>query len=338
MLINRFLIVGLGSAGSRHLQYVRMFLPQADIRVLRHKRSEQGCADSDGLFFRPDEALAFKPQAAIVANPAPMHIKISLLLAEAGCHLLVEKPLADQLKGVRSLIRKAAQNKCVLQVGYNLRFLPSLEKFKFLIQSGTIGRVLCIHAEVGQYLPLWRPKSDYRTGVSARKKLGGGVLLELSHEIDYLRWIFGEIVWVSAWAGKIGDFKLDVEDSAKIQLGFSEVHGQPGPVASLNMDFVRQDSVRFCEATGTDGTLRWDGIRGEIAHFSFGSGWRKLHKRRESRDQSYANQLKSFLHSVRDRRSPKVTGKDGLLVLKVIKAAKQSNARMGKRIPLTSLK
>ena len=166
--------------------------------------------------------------------------------------------------------------------------------------------------------------------------MGGGVLLELSHEIDYLRWIFGEVAWVSAWAGQTGVLDLDVEDSAKLQLGFLGKRGKVGPVASLNMDFVRQDPVRFCEVIGTKGTLRWNGNGGAIAHFSPGGGWRQIHGQRENCGQSYVLQLKSFLKSARNGLRPRVSGKDGLMVLKVVEAAKRSNAKKGLRIALTS--
>ena len=79
---------------------------------------------------------------------------------------------------------------------YNLRFLPSLQAYRERIQFGVIGKVLSVRCEIGQYLPSWRPGSDYRQAVSASRALGGGALLELSHEIDYLRWIFGEVAWV----------------------------------------------------------------------------------------------------------------------------------------------
>jgi predicted dehydrogenase len=75
-------------------------------------------------------------------------------------------------------------------------FLPSLIEFKRQIFSEKLGKIYSIRAEIGQYLPGWRPESDYRICVSVQQKLGGGVLLELSHEIDYLSWIFGRVDWV----------------------------------------------------------------------------------------------------------------------------------------------
>ena len=83
-----------------------------------------------------------------------------------------------------------------------LRFLETLQCFRAEMAAGRIGAVHAVRCEIGQYLPAWRPDADYRTTVSAQKALGGGVLLELSHELDLLRWVFGEVDWLSAWIGR----------------------------------------------------------------------------------------------------------------------------------------
>ena len=94
------------------------------------------------------------------------------------------------------------------QVGYNLRCFPSLSRFRDLIHEDLFGKPLSVRCEIGQYLPDWRPTSDYRAGVSARSDLGGGALMELSHEIDYLSWIFGDVEWVSSWVGNVSNWRL----------------------------------------------------------------------------------------------------------------------------------
>jgi len=336
-LIRRLLIVGSGSAGQRHLRIARRFLPKAQIRVLKYSKQSKSLSLATGYYFHPDEAAHFDPQAAIVANPAPFHLETSIKLASHGCHLLLEKPIAERSKGVEHLLRMVKKQKVILQVGYNLRFSHSLRSYRKLIKKGAIGRILSIHAEVGQFLPSWRPKINYQHTVSAKAKLGGGVLLELSHEIDYLRWIFGEVAWVSAWKGKVGDLNLDVEDSAKLQMGFASKSRYSGVIASLNMDFVRQDPVRFCEATGTRGTLRWDGIRKKIERYIPKSRkWIKIPIRKERREESYAEQFKNFLQCARKNHKPNVSGTDGLAVLKIVDAAKRSHEKKGLRIPVMS--
>ena len=110
--------------------------------------------------------------------------------------------------------------KSTLMVGYNLRYMKSLIKFREILSKKKIGKILSVRSEVGSYLPSWRKDTDYKKSVSAKKKLGGGVLLELSHDIDYLFWLFGKVEWVSATIYKQSNLKIDTEDTAIITLGF----------------------------------------------------------------------------------------------------------------------
>ena len=188
MEIKTVLIVGLGSIGQRHVKVIHFLFPNIKIIILRHKSCKD---DTKHLGFYKcvtsfNDAVKLNPQAAIISNPASMHIDIAKKLASTGISLLIEKPISDSIEGVKELIDICYQNNVILMTGYNLRFLPSLVEFRKQIHSRKIGKIYSIRSEVGQYLPSWRPEIDYRASVSAQKSLGGGALLELSHEIDYL--------------------------------------------------------------------------------------------------------------------------------------------------------
>ena len=107
---------------------------------------------------------------------------------------------------------------------YNLRYNRSLNFFKNSFQTGILGDLHSVRCEVGHYLPYWRTNTDYRKSVSAQKILGGGVLLELSHEIDYLIWIFGSISKVNAFLTRHSSLEIDVEDTAYLRLELSNTH------------------------------------------------------------------------------------------------------------------
>lgn len=336
-MIDRVLIVGYGSIGQRHLRLVRDALPQADIRILRHRPCDAIPDLANGCYDSLDAACAFAPQAAVIASPAPFHVASARALAAVGCHLLVEKPLAATEDGVPALLRLVRERHLTLQVGYNLRFLPSLIEFRTRIQAGAIGRVLSIRCEIGQSLPTWRPGADYRQGVSARRGLGGGVLLELSHELDYLRWIFGEVVWVTAWLGRQSDMEIDVEDTAHLTLGFAPAASGPSPVAALSLDCIRHDTARQCTAIGEQGSLRWNGLTGEISLYpAGGTAWQSVYRHTHQRDDSYRVQWQHFQSYVQSGCTPLVTGEDGLAVLRIVAAARQSAAAQGARVRVDS--
>ncbi|MBE3139991.1 MAG: Gfo/Idh/MocA family oxidoreductase, partial [Thermoplasmata archaeon] len=193
----RILIYGLGSIGRRHLANLRLIEPNAHITVWDQESRLPDCREylspEDRFVSRLEDALAAQPEVALISSPSPLHVEAALELAKQGAHLFIEKPLSNNLDGVDELIDRCRKRLLVLLVGYNFRFYQPLQVVHQALQDGQIGRVLSTRAEVGQYLPDWRPAIDYSQSVSAKSELGGGALLELSHELDYVRWLVGEI-------------------------------------------------------------------------------------------------------------------------------------------------
>jgi len=326
--IKKVLVVGLGSIGKRHIRIIQKQHPSVEIMVMRHRRCDDLDAEVLGIHrcvTTIDEALDFKPDAAIIANPATKHLEIAKLLASANIHLLIEKPIAESSTGVQSLIDICHDKKNILMTAYNLRFLPSLLEFREQLKLEKIGKILSVRAEVGQYLPDWRSGDDYRKTVSAQKNLGGGVLLELSHEIDYLTWIFGSIKWVKSHVSKQSDLDINVEDTANIIIGFEQLSNHQ-LTATLNMDFVRHDTTRQCLAIGEKGTLRWDGIVGDVQFYSKDKKeWEVLFSSSPSRNYTYTEEIKHFFSSIELKTSPMISGENGMETILGIEAINKSH-------------
>ena len=337
-MIKHILIVGTGSIGRRHLRIAREQFPNAEVKVLGHRAAREVHEFSNGYLTTIEEAIQFDPQIAIIANPSTFHIPVAKELAKSGTHLLIEKPISSTTDGVFELIETCKENNCALQVGYNLRFSPSLQNFRELLHEGVIGNFLSVRCEVGQYLPTWRPEYDYRQGVSANKNLGGGVLLELSHELDYLQWIFGDIDWVRATVMQQSSLEIDVEDSAHLTLGFISKTSERQLIGTLNMDFIRHDQTRICTAIGSKGSLMWDGIAGEVSVFEGGaSSWKQLFTHTPLRDETYLAEWQEFINCVDSGRAPSVTGQDGLRVLEVVESAR-SSASTGAQVSVSKIR
>jgi len=328
MDIKKILIVGLGSIGKRHLKVVRSNFPEISIVALRRNHSDTEEINALGLhdsFTSMDEVLTSKPQVAIITNPSTKHLAVAKILANAGIHLLIEKPISNSTYGVEQLIDICMKKKVVLLTGYNLRYLPSLINFREQIIQNKIGKIFLVQSEVGQYLPSWRPGSDYRKTVSAQKSLGGGVLTELSHEIDYMHWIFGPVKWVKSHVSKQSNLEIDVEDTASLVFGFDKA-ADSGLIATINMNFIQHDNTRKCKAIGESGTLIWDGISGEVKYFSkevkdceiiFSSKPNQLF--------TYSEQIKYFFSLVAKNGSSFRSQNDGLSSVIIIDAIHKSN-------------
>ncbi len=331
MSVSRVLVVGLGSIGKLHLRLARELLPHADIRVLRRGEGELLLEHANGVFSIMDQAIAFRPQIAVIANPAPFHLSVAQSLADAGVHLMVEKPLSIAAEGVQRLIESCRSRGLVLLTGYNLRFLPSLQHFRDLLEQNVIGKVLSVRCEIGQYLPSWRQDVDYRQGVSARHDLGGGALLELSHELDYLRWIFGEVDWVGACLTRQSRLEIDVEDSVHLMLGFAPEADSHRLIGTLSMDLVRHDTTRLCTSIGELGSLRWNGLTGTVELFEAGAkNWRELFRYQHQREDSYFAEWRNFLACIEEKSQPLVSGEDGLKVMQIIDAVRQASETGGR--------
>jgi predicted dehydrogenase len=333
-MIERILIVGFGSIGKRHLKIAKEMFAHADIRVLRSSSSKTvEHASSDIFFFSIEEALLFKPQISVIANPSPFHLDISIKLANIGSHLLIEKPMAECSDRVFELIEVVSKKNLVVLVGYNLRYFSSLQRFKSLIHEGILGAVFSIHSEVGQYLPAWRKDVDYRGTVSAQSTLGGGVLLELSHEMDYLVWVFGKIKWLSATNRRQSNLEIDVDDTSHLLIEFMEVSGKDSVLCSLSMDFLRHDKTRSCTVIGEKATLRWNGILGLVEIYYPDSGsWKELILDKSEIEDSYIREWKYFLNCITNNTHSINSILESQYVLNIIEAAKLSNESNGKRV------
>jgi len=330
----KILIAGLGSIGRRHFRNL-IGLGEKELFLLR---SHHATLPADELAGYPvetnvEEALEkHKPNAVIVANPTALHLDVAIPAAQAGCHILLEKPIANSLERVNELREAAQKSGSRILVGFQFRHHPTLLKSRELIQQGALGKVLTVHAHWGEYLPQWHPWEDYRQSYAARADLGGGVIVTLTHPIDYLRFILGEVDSLWSFNGHLSPLELDVEDIAEIGLAFAS-----GAVGGVHLNYVQRPPVHRMEIVGTRGTFRWDNADG-ILHFHkmpapFGSysdnppapviesfsppeGF--------DRNQLFVAQTRHFLETVRGESEPVCTLEDGIQALRLALAARES--------------
>jgi predicted dehydrogenase len=341
----KFLIAGLGSIGRRHLRNL-LALGESDIILYRSGKStlpDEELADFP-VETSLEAALAQRPDAAIIANPTSLHLQVAIPAAEAGCHLLLEKPIAGSLEGVEALEHAVRQAGVHVLVGFQFRYHPGLETTAEFLRRGAIGRVLSARAHWGEYLPSWHPWEDYRQGYAARAELGGGVILTLCHPLDYLRWLCGEVEAVWAFAGELSDLQIDVEDTAEIGLRF-----QNGTLGSLHLDYNQRPSAHYLEIIGTHGTLRWNIEQGALEVYRCEAGDTGVSRAEEQgwkvipvasdfeRNHLFLAEMKNFLDVLRGVDQPRCSLEDGIQALKLALAARRS-AQTGQLIRLDTLR
>ncbi|MEA3439213.1 MAG: Gfo/Idh/MocA family oxidoreductase [Chloroflexota bacterium] len=328
----KFLIAGLGSIGRRHLRNL-ITLGENDIILYRTHLST---LDDEELAEFPVEtdlktALAHRPDAVIISNPTSLHLDVAIPAAAAGCHILLEKPISHNLDRVDEFREAVHQGGGQVLVGYQFRFHPGLQKVDTLLSQSAIGRPLSVRAHWGEHLPGWHPWEDYRQGYSARSDLGGGVALTLSHPLDYLHWLLGDVASIWALANHISDLELDVEDTFEIGLTFGNK-----TIGSVHLDYNQQPSSHWLEIIGSEGTIRWDCTDGAVSIFrsSTNQGWETFHTPDGfERNDMFQAEMRHFLDVVYHEAQPICTLEDGYQAMILALAAQQS-AKMGKLITL----
>ena len=244
--MSRVLIAGLGSIGRRHLANLQTLGVQD---IVLYRTTDTPLAEAPLLPVMTDlgKALATHPDVVLVSNPTACHLPTVKAAVQAGCHVFIEKPLSHTWEGVEELENLIQAKKPLVIMGFDLRFDPGLRKVKQVLDEGLIGRVLSVQAQVGQYLPDWHPKEDYRMGVSARRETGGGVILDLIHELDYVTWLLGPVSQVGCFADQISSLEIETEDVAAMILKFKE-----GMIGTIHLDYLQDRKSTRLNSSHTD--------------------------------------------------------------------------------------
>lgn len=255
------LVVGGGSAGQRHIKI--LFQLGAEVSVvepdLRRWGAVQNLDVDIDIYGCLTDALA-RPtyHGAIIAVPTYLHAECALPLLEAGIPVLIEKPLAHTVADAERLRPYAAQ----IRVGYSMRFHPAIQLIREHLPE--IGRVIFAHAEVGQYLPQWHPGEDYRNWYMAYAAQGGGALLDLSHELDYLQWLIAPMrsVWGSAMQT---DLTLAIDSDDLAMLSGTMLQKDDHTVRfTCRMDLIDRRYNRRVRILGEKDTICWDNYQGAV--------------------------------------------------------------------------
>jgi predicted dehydrogenase len=328
----RLLVVGCGSIGKRHIRNLKALKAGEIIAhdLQPERRHEVEREYEVKAYSDLKEALAQKPDVALICTPTSHHIPPALSAARHGCHLFIEKPLSHSLDGVDELLHIVAEKGLITLVGCNMRFHPGIAKIKKLLENEAIGKVLCARVQAGQYLPDWHPGEDYRQGYSAKMSLGGGVILDDIHEIDYISWLLGEVSQIVCFSGKLSSLEIDTEDTAEILLWFKS-----GAIGEVHLDYTQRTYSRSCHIIGEEGTILWDFNDKQVKMYSARTEeWQPFPEEPDyDINQMYIEEMQHFIDCIEGKDTPMSDLTQAKRVLEIALAAKKS-AQTGKIIKL----
>lgn len=317
----KFLIVGFGSIGRRHMRNL-IELGQNDIILLRSHKSTLPEEEIRDIPVETDikAALAHHPDGVIIANPTSLHLEAAIPAAKAGCSVFMEKPITDSFSRLSELQKALEANNGRFQMGFQFRFHPGLLRCKKLIDDGQIGEPLSFRAEWGEYLPGWHPWEDYRKSYSARKDLGGGVLLTLSHPLDYVRWLFGDPQWIWGLNEKISGLEIDTDDIAEIGMRMGN-----GTAGTIHLDYYSRPVRNRLEVTGSCGRLCCDNLDGSVRLYSAdGSEKNFIPEPAYDRNDMFLNEMRRFIDVTAGIAEPSCTLEDGIKAQRMVDLVRRS--------------
>lgn len=258
----KIIILGSGSIGQRHLSNALELMPNIDVTVVSRNKSKADFHENVKVVHTIAACFENKVQfdAAIVATPTSLHVENCIELIQYGIKkIYVEKPVAHNLDAIDELVALTIAEQVQVFVGYDLRFDLGLNKVKALLAEKVIGNTISVQAEVGQYLPDWRKGTNHKEGMSAKISLGGGVMLDLIHEFDYLSWLLGPYQTIFGLNKK--SEALDIETEA-ISVNIFETTS--GILGTLSLDYLQKDLNRNAKFIGDFGTIIWDYPTSEV--------------------------------------------------------------------------
>lgn len=336
----QFLILGLGSIGMRHIQNLMQLKPDSVIHGfdLNEKRAQLASQKSPKLKLIPareDKIQSFlkenvsKLSAVFICTPSVQHGTQLEQLIELGYqNIFVEKPLAMNGSELKVLNQLVNRTRTKVMVGCNFRYDTGLQFLKNLLQSkNPISRVASVHAEFGFYLPNWRPGRDFQKNYSASKELGGGVLFDRIHELDYLSYLFGNIRDISGFTAKNSSLQIDVEDTAEIICRFDS-----GVLGHIHVDYVSPFYVCRMQIVGEEGILEWNFQNSHIILKKGKEGTVQELFREQNHDvnQMYVRELEDFLDFISsEKRSYDEFFRNAVHVTEKLLEVKDSNVMIG---------
>lgn len=242
-------LIGFGSAGRRHYDNLQEFT--SDIIVLSKRRSIK-------VSHKVHSWSSFKKlgpfDVIFITNETCKHLKtVKQCMKLKPRAIFVEKPLSHSSRGLVELQKIVTRDKINLWVGYNRHFYRPLMQIRKYIAEHKIGKIYYLRIFIGQNLREWRQR-DYRLSYSSKKEQGGGVVLDLIHEINYAGWLLGEeLAFKNGIVRKLSDLEINTEDCAD-----SLLISKSGTVVSVHQDYLCVPLRWSVEAVGSKGTIYWD--------------------------------------------------------------------------------
>jgi predicted dehydrogenase len=300
------LIVGLGSIARKHIESIRLLNYKVKIYALRSEMISTQEDEITNLYTL--ENLSFPIGFAIISNPTSLHYKYIKILAEKNIPLFIEKPPIDTLDNYNELISLVESKNLITYVACNLRFHPCILFLKNYIQS-SLDRINEVNIYCGSYLPDWRPGKNFREIYSANRNMGGGVHLDLFHELDFTSWIFGYPIRSYSITRNVSSLEIDACDYANFIFEYEKF------TANIILNYYRKKTKRTIEIIFENKIIEVDLINNIVLSDNFeilfeSSNFQMI--------DTYVSQMEYFVNCIIKNEKPMNSLSESIEVLKIV--------------------
>lgn len=299
------LLIGLGSIAKKHIAALRALKIDFKIYALRSNKNAETEEGIENIFNLEDVNVVF--DFAIISNPTHLHFEYIEKLAQKGIDLFIEKPAIHNLENASELIQLIEGKKTVTYVACNLRFHPCITFLKNKLDSETL-RINEVNVYCGSYLPDWRPGKDFRSIYSANASMGGGVHLDLFHELDYTIWLFGPPNESESVLKSTSSLNIDSVDYANYVLEYNSF------TTNIILNYYRRKPSREIEIVFDNDTWTVDLINNEIKN---DNGDFLFQVSAFNVKDTYKDQLRYFINCLNNNESPMNSLSESIEILKI---------------------
>jgi len=318
----KILIVGCGSIGERHLKNLQTFfegkitVTDTDENKLQNIKKKYNVA----TYINYTEALKTKPDGVIVCTPTNTHIDIATKALQSNSHVFIEKPLSNKLNGVDELVQLGKKKNKIIYIGFNLHFDSCLNQVKKWIDEGKIGDIVSAKVHFGYSFLKRKVGTDYRNDYAGKESMGGGVILDVIHEIEYLTWLLGDAEEVFCYADTLSQLEIDVEDITEILFKFKN-----NAIGSVHLDFMQLPYTRYCMLIGLNGTIEWNFAESTAKVYDTTKDEWQLFNGDKDWNSMYLKEIQHFIACIKKEDKPVIAVKKAKGILEIALAAKESS-------------
>ena len=285
------LICGLGSIGIRHFGILQR-IGINDISAFRTGRSTHPYRPHHiDEFYSIYDAIANKPDFAIVCNPTSHHFQVAYELISHNIPVLIEKPACTSIEELHALRSLSKSHNTIAAVAMNMRYHPLIRHLKDTnLYRNIIGPPLQVTSHFGTYLPSWHPWEDYKNSYAALPELGGGTLLTHIHEIDYLQWLFGSAKKSYTFTSSASPLGTKVSEAST-----TLIEHPYSVISSITLNFYQKEPQRTLKIYSVNGQISLDLLKCTLQLSTLDNKTRHISIPNYSIDATYLHQDSDFV-------------------------------------------